>query len=568
MAASATSNSFRQSNHPRVCVTLLTFGQSPLVKYESVASPSPAARSGETLDFRFADFEIDVARRELRRAGELVLIEPQVFDLLVYLVRNRDRIVSKSELLDTIWMGRVVSEETLSSRVSAARHAIGDDGTEQGLIRTHYKRGFRFVGNVEGVSALSGSPVATPGKNETASTTPGRPSIAVLPFKNMSGDPDQDFLADGICEDITTGLSSQRWFSVVARNSSSFNGETVDLRRVAKELEVRYVLEGSLRKAGDRVRVTAQLIDAHKCVHVWADRYDGALANIFDQQDQITNRVIDSVRSQIIMAEAARLRHKPPENIDASGLVMQALPHIWRMSADGQRQAQELLQQAVVLNAGYAHAHALLGWTYVNLFNLDSHTPIGELTNRALDAAGRALTLDDHDHWGHLVFGLSLARRRRSEVAVKHLSKSIDLNPNFALGHAGLGYALACGGQPERGLEFLEQALVLNPLDPFLAVYAPVVRYMAYFAREQYDDTVAVCRSMAARHPHHAGARRLMTVSLGMLGKTGEARDSLAHTLALQPDLSTDHVANNTVYTNASDRSRFLLGLQKAGLRQ
>jgi len=523
-----------------------------------------------SLDFRFADFEIDVARHELRRRGELVPIEPQVFDLLIHLVRNRDRIVSKNELFDSIWTGRIVSEETLSSRVSAARHAIGDSGAEQALIRTHYKRGFRFVGDVEEISTLSVLPNATPGKSASAQAIPisEKPSIAVLPFKNMSGDPDADSFAHGISQDIITGLSRQRWFSVVARNSSVFNGETIDFRRMVKELGVRYVLEGSVRKADGRVRVTAQLIDADKCVHVWAHRYDSAPANIFDQQDQTTNRVIDTVRSQIILAEAARLRRKPQESIDASDLVMRALPHIWRMSADEQRQAQELLQQAVTLDADYAHAHALLGWTYVNLFNLDSHTPIGELTTRALDAAGRALALDDHDHWGQLVFGLSLARQRRSEEAVKHLSKSIDLNPNFALGHAGLGYAFACGGQPRRGLEFLEQALVLNPLDPFLAVYAPVVRYMAHFALEQYGETITVCRSMAARHPYHAGARRLMTVSLGMLGKIDEARDALAQTLKLQPDLSIDHVENNTVYTNVSDRSRFLRGLQKAGLRQ
>ena len=547
----------------------ITLGQNLRWKYGLIASLSLAARSVENLDFRFADFEIDVARHELRRRGELVLIEPQVFDLLVHLVRNRNRIVSKNELIDTIWMGRVVSEETLSSRVSAARRAIGDNGVDQALIRTHYKRGFRFVGAVHNNPVLP-APLAA-SSSETA-TAPAilifdRPSIAVLPFENMSGDPEQDFLADGLSEDIITGLSRQRWFSVIARNSSfAFKGEAADPRKVARELGVRYVLEGSVRKAADRVRVTAQLIDADKRVHLWADRYDSALANIFEQ-DEITNRVIDAVRSQIIMAEAARLRCKPLQNIDASDLVMQALPHMWRMSADEQRQAQELLEQAVTLDAEYAHAHALLGWTYVCLFNLDSHTPIGELTDRALDTAARALALDDQDHWGHLVFGLSQARRRQSEAAVSHLSRSIDLNPNFALGHAGLGYALACGGQPERGLEFLEQALLLNPLDPFLAVYAPVVRYMAHFALEQYDETIAVCRSMAARHPNHAGARRLMTVSLGMLGRIHEARDSLAHTLALQPDLSSDHVAKNTVYTNASDRSRFLRGLQKAGLR-
>jgi TolB-like protein/Flp pilus assembly protein TadD len=549
----------------------ITLSQNLRWKYGWIASLSLAARSGENLDFRFADFEIDVARHELRRRGELVLIEPQVFDLLVHLIRNRNRIVSKNELIDTIWMGRVVSEETLSSRVSAARRAIDDNGVDQALIRTHYKRGFRFVGAVHHNAVLPAPLAATSGETATAPAILifDRPSIAVLPFENMSGDPEQDFLAGGLSEDIITGLSRQRWFSVIARNSSfAFKAEAADPRKVASELGVRYVLEGSVRKAADRVRVTAQLIDADKRVHLWAHRYDSALANIFEQQDEITNRVIDSVRSQIIMAEAARLRRKPLQNIDASDLVMQALPHMWRMSADEQRQAQELLEQAVTLDAEYAHAHALLGWTYVCLFNLDSHMPIGELTDRALDTAARALALDDQDHWGHLAFGLGQARRRRSEAAVRHLSRSVDLNPNFALGHAGLGYALACGGQPERGLEFLEQALLLNPLDPFLAAYAPVVRYMAHFALEQYDETITVCRSMAARHPNHAGARRLMTVSLGMLGRTHEARDSLAHTLTLQPDLSSDHVANNTVYTNESDRSRFLLGLQKAGLRQ
>ncbi|HET7382137.1 MAG TPA: hypothetical protein VFJ59_06095 [Pseudolabrys sp.] len=395
-----------------------------------------------------------------------------------------------------------------------------------------------------------------------------KPSIAVLPFKNMSRDPEQEYLADGLTEDIITGLSRQRWFSVIARNCSfSLKGKAIDIRKVACELGVQYVLEGSVRKAADRVRVTAQLSDATKCVQLWADRHDSVFVSIFDHQDEITNRIIDSVKSQVIKAEAARVRCQLPENMDVPDLVIQALPHMWRTSAEEHRLAQELLQQAVTLDAGYAHAHALLGWTYASMFNLESHTPIGELTERALDAGARALTLDDQEHWGHLVLGLGYARRRRPEAAVTHLSKSVDLSPNFALGHAGLGYAFACGGQPERGLKSLAQAQRLSPLDPFLAMYAPVVRYMALFALGQYEETLTVCRAMAARHPHHAGARRLMTVSLGLLDRTDEARESLAHTLALQPDLSSDHVANDTVYADASDRLRFLLGLQKAGLR-
>jgi tetratricopeptide (TPR) repeat protein len=178
------------------------------------------------------------------------------------------------------------------------------------------------------------------------------------------------------------------------------------------------------------------------------------------------------------------------------------------------------------------------------------------------------VALDDQEPWGHLVLGLGHARRRRPEAAFTHLSQSIDLNPNFALGYAGLGYALACGGQPERGLQSLEQAHRLSPRDPFLAIYAPTVRYMALFALGQYEEAVAVCRSTAALYPHHVGAWRLMTVSLGLLGRIDEAKEALAHTLSLQPDLTSAHVANNTVYADPADRERFLLGLRKAGLKK
>ena len=532
-----------------------------------------ARHARNTLDFRFAGFEIDIPRRELRRASELVSIEPQVFDLLVHLVRNHDRIVTKDELIETVWKGRAISEAALSSRISTARRAIGDCGAEQKLIRTLNKRGFRFVGAVQ-AAGKTAIPVAQRGSRRglelSAFTWSDRASIVVLPFQNISGDPEQEYLADGITEDITTGLSRQQWFSVVDRNSSfARKGEAVDIRKLACELGARYVLEGSVRKAGGYIRVTAQLIDAGKRIHVWADRHDSAVADIFRRQDDITNRIVDSVRSQLVMAEAMRLRGRRSADVDTHDLVTQALPHMWRMSVSEQQLAQTLLQQAAVREApqGRAHVHALLGWTYMNMFNLDSHAPIGELTEKALEAGTTALALDEQDYWGHLVLGLGRARQRRPDDAVRHLLQSVEINPNFALGHAGLGYALACGGQPQRGLEAVARAWQLGPLDPFLAIYAPVTQYMALFALERYDEAITVCRSVAARHPNHAGARRLMTVSLGLLGRIDEAEESLANTLALQPDFSTDHVAYNTVFAHVSDRSRFLRGLQKAGLR-
>src|SRR5262249_52525509 len=258
------------------------------------------------LHFRFADFEIDIARHELRRAGAIVHIEPQVFDLLVFLVRNRDRIVTKDELVDAIWQGRIISDAALSSRISAARRALGDSGNDQSFIRTLHKRGFRFVGDVEEdasapAAGAGDQPPSTPAAAHEAAKLapdaeplplPDKPSIAVLPFQNMSRDPDQEYFADGLTEDIITGLSRQRWFFVIARNSTfPYKSQAVDVR-----------------EADNRVRVTSQLIDAANGSHLWADKYDRELADIFALQDDITNRVIGSVGPQILVAEAARVR--------------------------------------------------------------------------------------------------------------------------------------------------------------------------------------------------------------------------------------------------------------------
>ena len=336
------------------------------------------------MGFRFGNFEIDAARQELRRAGEAVHIEPQVFDLLVHLVQNRDRIVSKDELIDTIWRGRAISEAALSSCVSAARRALDDNGNDQALVRTLHKRGFRFVGDVDESSAPAAitagrSPLmqlALPdaaGAVSTAEPAPlsDRPSIAVLPFENMSCEEDQEYFADGLTEDIITGLSRQPWFSVIARNSSfTYKGQAVDVRDVSAQLGVRYVLEGSVRKAANRVRVTGQLIDAANGNHLWAEKYDRELADIFALQDDITNRVIGSVSPHILVAEAARVERKPPLSIDAWDLVMQSVPHMWRMNTQEHARAQALLRKAIELDGNYAHAHALLGWTYVSMFNL------------------------------------------------------------------------------------------------------------------------------------------------------------------------------------------------------
>jgi TolB-like protein len=238
------------------------------------------------MSFMFEDCVLDLDRRELSRGPEVVATGPQVFDLLVYLVENRERVVTRDDLLDAVWSGRIVSESTLASHINAVRRAIGDSGQEQRLLRTVPRKGFRFVAPVSETPSpdrselLDAEPAASPATSVEAAapalTLPDRPSIAVLPFVNLSGDPEQDYFADGMVEDIIAALSRSRWLFVIARNSSfTYKGQTVDVRRVGRELGVRYVLEGSVRKAAERVRITGQLIDATTGAHIWADRFKG-----------------------------------------------------------------------------------------------------------------------------------------------------------------------------------------------------------------------------------------------------------------------------------------------------
>ena len=259
------------------------------------------------MQFLLADHTLDTDRRELRRGSEPVAVEPQVFDLLIYLVQNRDRVVTKDDLIASIWDGRIVSESTLTSRINAARKAIGDSGQHQKLIRTIARRGFRFVGTVrmplngDEPAHPIGPPPGEPREQSRPALPPSdRPAIAVLPFINMSGDPEQEYFSDGITEDIITALSKLRWFFVIARNSSFiYKGKAVHMKQVAEELGVGYVVEGSVRKNRDRVRITVQLNDAATGSHIWAERYDRGLADVFAVQDEITEAIVAAIEPQL-----------------------------------------------------------------------------------------------------------------------------------------------------------------------------------------------------------------------------------------------------------------------------
>jgi TolB-like protein len=362
----------------------------------------------------FRDHLLDTDRRELSREQVPVAVEPQVFDLVVHLMQNRDRVVSKDELIDKIWHGRSVSESTLTSRINAARKAIGDNGASQALIRTIARKGFRFVGDVETKNGVA-LPAPNLGRQAqpVALALPERPAIAVLPFTNMSGDREQDYFSDGISEDIITALSKLRWFFVIARNSSfTYKGKAVQMRQIAAELGVRYVVEGSVRRSGDRVRITAQLNDTATGSHIWAERYDRDLTDVFAVQDEITDAIVAAIEPQIYAAENFRSRRKPPNSVDAWDLVMRALSHHWRVTRPDSLAAQALLERAIEIDPHYGQALALfatnhmfgvhLGWT-----DLAIAAPIAER------AALAAIAADSEDAWAHTALGSVYFSTRR-----------------------------------------------------------------------------------------------------------------------------------------------------------
>jgi len=320
------------------------------------------------LRYRFDNHLLDTDRRELRRGDELLAVEPQVFDLLVFLLRNRDRVISKEELIASVWDGRIVSDSTLASRINAVRRTIGDNGQEQRVIRTAARRGFRFVAEVNETETVTNAetPDALSQDKRGGPACHDKPSIAVLPFSNLSGDPDQEYFVDGVVEEIITSIARVNWLFVIARNSSfTYKGKAVDVKQVARELGVRYVLEGSMRKAGNRVRITGQLVDTSTGAHIWADHFDGALDDIFELQDQLASNVVGAIAPKLRQSEIERAARKPTQSVDAYDLFLRALGQLHHMSKNSWSKAICFARRALDIDPFYGPAAALAAYTHV-----------------------------------------------------------------------------------------------------------------------------------------------------------------------------------------------------------
>jgi TolB-like protein/Tfp pilus assembly protein PilF len=521
------------------------------------------------LQFLFADYVLDVDLRELRRGSALVAAEPQVFDLLSYLLENRDRIVSKDDLIASVWRGRIVSDSTLDSRINAARRAIGDNGEEQRLIRTVARRGIRFVGDV--CTRSAGEDTAGPAPEESrAFVRSGLPhpdgrAIAVLPFVNMSGEPEQEYFSDGISEDIITAISRLRWFVVISRTSSfAFKGRSVPMKHIAEELGVGYLVEGSVRKSGDRVRITAQLNDAATGSQLWAERYDRNLSDIFAVQDEITDSIVAAIEPQLYAAEHFRARRRAPENLDAWHLVMRALAHFWRVTVGDNAMAQELLEQAIATDPNCAQALAVLAVSHIFGARM-GWEDVAAATTAAERAAFAAFRADSEDPWAHLALGCTYPYLGRVEDALAAFESALRLNPNFSLAQGCYGLVLSWCGRWREGAEAARRALRLSPRDPFSAIYYGIAGYAAFVERD-YDEAIRLSREGIRQRADFVGGYRVLTAAAAMAGDLDLARTTLQGLRRVQPNISLAWATSQLPLKAEDERQHFLEALRRAGL--
>jgi TolB-like protein/Tfp pilus assembly protein PilF len=530
-----------------------------------------ATRGYGNLRYIFENYAIDTDRRELYRGADAVSIGPQVFDLLDYLIRNRERVVGKSDLINAVWNGRIVSDAALTTGLNAARGAIGDSGEEQRLIKTLPRRGFRFVGTVREAQrpvsvAIIDNQAESP-KSRLA--LPDKPSIAVLPFANLSSDPEQEYFADGIVEDIITALSRFKALFVVARNSSfTYKGRAVDVKQIGRELGVRYVLEGSVRKAANRVRITGQLADTATGAHLWAERFDGGLGDVFDLQDRVTESVVGAIAPAVEKAEIERAQRKPTESLDAYALYLRGLARLYQF---GNQQANEealrLFNSAIELDPDFASAYGRAAFCYpyakANGWIAVTANEIAEVKR----LAQQAVELGKDDAIALAASGYALVFVVRDlEAGAALIDRALVLNSNLAEAWYCGGWVKNFLGEPEAAIERFARAMRLSPLDPW-AMGMRAGTAAAHFFLGRYDEAASWAAMAMQDNPDFQAGVRISAAINAMAGRPEEAHETVVRLQRLNPTLRVSNLKHVLgPYRRGEDLARYEEGLRKAGL--
>ena len=564
--------------------------------FESFASvTAKKALIEEIVKYRFAQFEIDSSRHELLRGGVSVHIEPQVFDVIVHLIRNRNRIVSKDDLIETIWNGRVISEAALSSRINGARRALGDNGNDQKVIKTVHKRGFRFVADAREIDANSDEVVASlvpegvvlrsaPEKLSLTAELSAlgdvvsesiraevvtRSSVAVMPFGNMSGNPENDYFSYGLTEDIIRLLARNRWLTVISRHSTiAFQGRQVDAREVGDQLGVRYLVAGSVRKNREAARITAELVRTADGEQLWSDTYDLQLESIFDVQEEMATQIAATIEPELSKFEQKLAARKPPSNLDAWDCYQRGLWNLWRFTSPGFDAAEDYFRRAIAADSKFARAHGTLGYVNVQRAFLDEAKDRPARLEIALRQARHALSLDDLDCFCHCVLGRALCLTRRNDEALAALDLCLELNPSFAQGYFAQGFNLLWHGREIEAEVLLDRATTLSPRDSHLWSFH-LVRSWTHFSLEEYEIAVEFARRATRQTNANYQAFATLAASLGLLGETTQAREVAARLLQSKPSYSAETARQEFFFCNdLAFVNRYVKGLRVAGISE
>jgi TolB-like protein len=514
---------------------------------------------GRNVLFLFNNYALDCERRELRADGAPVPIEPQVFDLLVYLIENRDRVVSKDDLIASVWGGRIVSDSTLDSRINAVRKAVGDSGKEQCLIRTSARKGIRFVGEVQEETRASPADVRATTDAQGADSLPplvaDRPSIAVLRFENLSEDRALDLIATGLAEDIIALLARVPGFFVIARASSFvYSQRPTEIRRVGAELGVRYVVTGSARSSADRVRVTVQLIEAESGNQLWAGRYDVERGDTLDLQDEIARQIMTELEPALTKADLSVIDRRRIDNVDAWSHFRQASGYIavhgW--SEDSVVEALNRLRQAIAVDSNFALARALLALLSAFGANLSLVPDITAARNDALDEAERAVALDPNASDVLGFAGCAFADLGEHERGVELLRRALELDPSNAQAHVALGASLVRFGRFDEGIQSMQFGMRSSPKDFRLTFWSMILAY-ALGRAGRLEEALAEASAAARRDGRLYTARVVVAWVLVGLDRKVEARAALAEARRIRPALSLEEIQRFFGQSTAAD---------------
>ena len=515
--------------------------------------------------YRFGSFTLDLTRGCLEVAGREIELRPKCFDVLRHLLENGNRLISKEELAAAVWPQVAVSDESLARCISDVRAAIADH--DHSIIKTVPRRGYLFTADVtrheharprqeqSGLEAVTGHVPAE------------RPSIAVLAFTSMGGDPDQEYFSDGITEDIITELSRFSELFVIARNSSfRYKGQSVDMRQIGRELGARYVLEGSVRRAGDRIRISAQLIDATTGAHRWAERYDHKLEDTFAVQDEVARTIVRVLAVHVNKAETERALAKPPAAWLAYDHYLRAAHTFIRFHSSFDKehllQVRRSLDRALAIDPNYARAHALLSKSYIELclHRWDDAGPWQAAIDGAYQSAREAVRLAPDLSGAHVALGWALNFMRQHEAAIAEFERATELNPNLTDHH--FAFVLLVTGEPARAVQTLEAQM---RLDPFYLPRVPSLLGFAYYLLGRYADALAQLQTAAPRAPDHGHCRRYLAATYAQLGQLDKAREETAEALRIDPWFTIDQAIFAKICKRPEDGERFNDGLRKAG---